>query len=145
MESAVAVLQAAREATGSATLKIILETGELKTAEAIALAAGMAIEEGGADFLKTSTGKTPISATPAAVAILLDVIIGSGRDVGLKISGGVREAADAALYLDMVDAAMDDTLDEDEGPHWATPERFRFGASALLDALLIQIGSEPKA
>jgi deoxyribose-phosphate aldolase len=144
MERAVAILQAGREAAGSATLKVILETGELKTAEAIALAAGMAIEEGGADFLKTSTGKTPVSATPAAAAILLDVIRGSGRDVGLKISGGVREAADAALYLDMVDSAMDDAMEE-EGEHWATPERFRIGASALLDALLTQIESEPKA
>lgn len=141
-EIAIEVLRAAREAAGSATLKVILETGELGSAGAIALAAGIAIEEGGADFLKTSTGKTPVSATPAAVAILLDVIAGSGRDVGLKISGGVRTVEDAALYLDMVDSMMDETIEDGEG-HWAVPGRFRIGASSLLEALLIQIGSEP--
>lgn len=143
MEAAIAVLSAAREAAEGVTLKWILETGELKTPEAIALAAGMAIEEGGADFLKTSTGRTAIGATPEAVETMLDVISGSGHDCGIKISGGLREAADAAAYLAMADEAMIDFKDEDE-PNWATPARFRLGASALLDALRLQIQSEPK-
>lgn len=144
METAVALLRAAREASGGATLKIILETGELKAPEAIALAAGMAIEEGGADFLKTSTGTTPVSATPEAVDAMLSVIAGSGHDCGIKISGGVREAEQAAAFLDLVDRRMDALRDEDAA-HWATPERFRIGASALLDALVTQIESEPRS
>jgi deoxyribose-phosphate aldolase len=144
MEAAIAVLEAAREAAGSATLKWILETGELKTQEAIALASAMAIEEGGADFLKTSTGRTPVSATPEAIETMLDVISGSGHDCGVKASGGVKEVADAVAFLTTADEAMVDFKDEDE-PHWATPERFRIGASSLLDALLLQIASEPKA
>lgn len=143
MEDAVALLSAAREEAEGLTLKWILETGELKTPDAIALAAAMAIEEGGADFLKTSTGRVATGATPEAVEILLDVISGSGHDCGIKISGGVREAADAAAYLAQADEAMADFKDEDE-PYWATPARFRLGASSLLDALLLQIASEPK-
>ena len=143
MESAVALLAAGREAAEGVTLKWILETGELKTPQAIALAAGMAIEEGGADFLKTSTGTTATGASPQAVEIMLDVISGSGHDCGVKVSGGVREAADAAAYLAMAEEAMADFKDEDE-PHWATPARFRIGASALLDALILQIESEPR-
>jgi deoxyribose-phosphate aldolase len=142
METAVALLRTAREASGGATLKIILETGELKTPEAIALAAGMAIEAGGADFLKTSTGKTAVAATPEAVETMLSVIGGSGHDCGLKISGGVREASEAAAYLALVDRRMDAFASEDE-THWGTPARLRFGASALLDALITQIESEP--
>jgi deoxyribose-phosphate aldolase len=142
MESAVALLAAGREAAEGVTLKWILETGELKAPEAIALAAGMAIEEGGADFLKTSTG-TGAGASPEAVEIMLDVISGSGHDCGIKISGGVREAADAVAYLAMAEEAMADFRDEDE-PHWASPSRFRIGASALLDALTLQIESEPR-
>lgn len=143
MEDAVALLSAAREEAEGLTLKWILETGELKTPDAIALAAAMAIEEGGADFLKTSTGRVATGATPEAVEILLDVISGSGHDCGIKISGGLREAADAAAYLAQADEAMADFKDEDE-PYWATPARFRLGASSLLDALLLQIASEPK-
>jgi deoxyribose-phosphate aldolase len=144
MESAIAVLSAGREAAGAATLKWILETGELRTPEAIALASAMAIEEGGADFLKTSTGTTDVSATPQAVEIMLDVISGSGHDCGLKVSGGVREARDAVAYLAMADEAMADFKDDDE-PYWATPARFRIGASRLRDALILQIESEPKS
>ena len=144
METAIAALEAGREAAGATTLKWILETGELKTQDAIALAAAMAIEEGGADFLKTSTGRTPRGATPAAVETMLDVISGSGHDCGVKISGGVAEAREAAEYLAMADEAMADFKDDDE-LHWASPERFRLGASRLIDVLLQQIASEPKA
>lgn len=118
---------AVREICGAATLKTILETGELREADRIRQAADAALA-GGADFLKTSTGKVPVNATPEAAAILLDAILASGRDVGLKPAGGVRTTADAAVYLELCDRKM--------GPDWATPEHFRIGASSVLTALL---------
>lgn len=113
------------------TLKTILETGELKTPDLIREAARIAIGTG-ADFIKTSTGKTATSATPGAVAIMLDEIAASGRRVGIKPSGGIRTLADARAYLDLTDRKM--------GPGWATPDTFRFGASGLLDVLLAAAG-----
>ncbi len=108
-------------------LKVILETGMLPDQAMVRKAADIAIGCG-ADFIKTSTGKTPVSATPEAVATMLDAIKAADRTVGLKPSGGIRTLADARLYLDMVDAAM--------GPVWASPGTFRFGASGLYDALM---------
>jgi predicted acylesterase/phospholipase RssA len=87
----------------------------------------------GADFIKTSTGKTKISATPEAVTTMLQVIRDSERPVGLKPSGGIRAIADAQQYLDLADAIM--------GPQWATPHTFRFGASGLLDAVEAELRS----
>lgn len=113
------------------TLKTILETGELGSPDLIREAARIAIGTG-ADFIKTSTGKTATSATEAAVSIMLDEIAASGRRVGIKPSGGIRTLADARVYLDLVDRKM--------GPVWATPATFRFGASGLLDALLVAVG-----
>ena len=112
---------------GAAPLKAILETGELATPERIGAAADAALA-GGTDFLKTSTGKVPVNATPEAAAILLDAIAASRRAVGLKVAGGVRTTADAAVYLALCDRRM--------GPGWATPGRFRIGASGVLAALL---------
>ena len=111
-------------------LKVILETGEIGDADTIRLAAQLAVDEG-ADFIKTSTGKTPVSASLAATAIMLDVIAGAGRPVGLKPSGGIRTLADAGAYLAQADQTM--------GPSWASARTFRFGASGLLDALLAVI------
>jgi deoxyribose-phosphate aldolase len=108
-------------------LKVILETGMLPDQAMVRKAADIAIDCG-ANFIKTSTGKTPISATPEAVATMLEAIRASERTVGLKPSGGIRTLADAKRYLDMVDAAM--------GPVWASPGTFRFGASGLYDALI---------
>lgn len=108
-------------------LKVILETGVLLDQNTIRRAADLAIESG-ADFIKTSTGKTPVSATPEAVSTMLEAIQAADRSIGLKPSGGIRTLADAMLYLDLVDAAM--------GPVWASPGTFRFGASGLYDALL---------
>lgn len=108
-------------------LKVILETGELREARLIAQASRLAIEAG-AQFLKTSTGKTPVSATPEAARVMLECIRESGRPVGFKASGGLRRPADAALYLALADEIM--------GPDWAQPHTFRFGASSLLDPLL---------
>jgi deoxyribose-phosphate aldolase len=121
------MLQAVREVVHApAHLKVILETGELIYPERIRRASELAIKSG-ADFIKTSTGKTKISATPEAVTTMLQVIRDSERPVGLKPSGGIRTVADAQQYLDLADAIM--------GPQWATPQTFRFGASGLLDAV----------
>jgi deoxyribose-phosphate aldolase len=108
-------------------LKVILETGMLPDLDMVRKAADIAIDSG-ADFIKTSTGKTPVSATPEAVGAMLEAIKAADRTVGLKPSGGIRTLADAQTYLGMVDAAM--------GPVWASPGTFRFGASGLYDALI---------
>ena len=111
-------------------LKVILETGELKDPHLIETASRIAIAAG-ADFLKTSTGKTPVSATPEAAEIMLNAIKASGRSVGLKPSGGIRTVADAKIYLDLADSVM--------GPGWATPRTFRIGASSVYDTLIAAI------
>ncbi len=126
------------EASGSARVKAILETGVLGDADLIREAAELAID-GGADFIKTSTGKVPVNATPQAVSVMLDVISKAKRPVGLKPAGGVKTTADAETYLDLCADVM--------GPDWATPETFRFGASGVLDALLATLSGadEPVA
>jgi len=111
-------------------LKVILETGELVSPALIRGAAELAVAHG-ADFIKTSTGKTKVSATHEATEIMLDVIRTSGRAVGLKPSGGIRTLADATSYLHQADEMM--------GAGWATPGTFRFGASGLLTALVASI------
>lgn len=115
-----------RSVEGRAHLKVILETGELVSKDLVTRAARLAIAHG-ADFIKTSTGKTPVSATPDAVRWMLEVIASTDRAVGIKPSGGIRTLADASIYLDLADEIM--------GPSWATPSTFRFGASGLLDDL----------
>jgi deoxyribose-phosphate aldolase len=114
----------------SHVLKAILETGELVTPSAIHGAAELAVARG-ADFIKTSTGKTSQSATLEATAIMLGVIQGAGRTVGLKPSGGIRTLEDATHYLTQADDLM--------GADWAVPATFRFGASGLLTALIAAI------
>lgn len=116
------------------TLKVILETGELAKPDLIRQAARIAIGTG-ADFIKTSSGRTPVSATPEAVRIMLEEIRSAARPVGIKPSGGIRTLADARTYLDLADAIM--------GPDWASPGTFRFGASGLLDACLDAAGAAP--
>ncbi|WP_300273668.1 deoxyribose-phosphate aldolase [Halomonas sp.] len=118
------------QACGDATLKVILETGELKEPALIRRAAELAIE-GGADFLKTSTGKVAVNATLEASEILLEAIRASDRDVGFKAAGGVRTAEDAQAYLALTERIM--------GASWITPDHFRFGASGLLDDLLVTL------
>lgn len=122
-----ALVAAVRAACGPACLKVILETGTLETPERVAQASLLALEEG-ADFLKTSTGKSPVSATPEAAGLMLAAIAASGKPAGLKVSGGLRRVADAAAYLAIADALM--------GPGWATPKTFRLGASSLYGALM---------
>jgi deoxyribose-phosphate aldolase len=127
------LLRAVRRACDGLVLKVILETGELREPALIDSAAHLALAEG-ADFLKTSTGKTPVSATPAAARALLGAIAAdaqaAGR-VGFKAAGGIRSVADAAVYLDLVETTL--------GAAALVPARFRIGASALLadiDAVL---------
>lgn len=121
------LMREVKELAGEVTLKAILETGELKDLALIGLASEAAID-GGADFLKTSTGKTPVGATPEAARMMLETIARKGGDVGFKASGGVRTLAQAAKYLALADEVM--------GANWAGPRHFRIGASSLLDALL---------
>ncbi len=110
--------------------KVILETGELPDDAAVRNASELAIGLG-ADFIKTSTGKTAVSATLAAARTMLDAIAAADRTVGIKPSGGIRSYDDAMAYLDLAAEVM--------GPEWATPATFRFGASGLLDALLAEL------
>jgi deoxyribose-phosphate aldolase len=123
--------------TGShpATLKVILETGVLQEPSTIRAAAAVAVANG-ADFLKTSTGKLEPAATPEAASALLDVIAAAqrtGQRIGLKVAGGVKTVADAAIYLDLADRVLE--------PHGAHPANFRFGASGLLNDIVRVLGS----
>lgn len=120
-------LNKARELTKDKTLKIIIESGELKSTVNIRKAAQMAVDAG-ADFIKTSTGKTPVSATPEAANAILEVIKTSGKDVGFKASGGIKTLEDAKKYLSLAVAVM--------GPDWISAKHFRIGASSLLNNLL---------
>lgn len=126
-----ALVAAVSDAIGEqATLKVILETGELPDEASIRSAARAAIR-GGAGFLKTSTGKTAHGASLSAARILLEAIRDCGRDdesLGIKISGGVRDLATAKSYLDLADEIM--------GREWARAATFRFGASGLLTDLV---------
>ena len=124
----------ARTADAGALMKVILETGELVERGLIGRAADFAIEHG-ADFVKTSTGKSPVSATPEAARVMLEAIAASGRPVGLKPSGGIRTAADADVYLDLAESIL--------GVGWPTPATFRFGASGVLDALVAAVDGDP--
>jgi len=108
-----------------ASMKVILETGEVP-ADRVADVARFAIAAG-ADFIKTSTGKTPVSATPGAVRVMLEVIAATEHRVGIKPSGGISQFADAEQYLAMAEQVV--------GSEWVTAETFRFGASRLLDTL----------
>ncbi len=126
-------VRAVKAACGAATLKAILETGAIEDEALIGVAAMRALE-GGADFLKTSTGKVPVNATPRAAEILLDAIARSDGQAGFKASGGVRTVEEAGVYLALADRIM--------GPGWAGPRHFRIGASSLLDALLATLGGE---
>jgi deoxyribose-phosphate aldolase len=128
----VAVLRAVRRACEGLRLKVILETGELADDALMRRAAALALAEG-ADFLKTSTGKTPVGATPTAARALLETIASTaGSTAGFKASGGVRTVADAALYAGLVREIL--------GEAALTPQRFRLGASGLLDDIEAVLG-----
>jgi deoxyribose-phosphate aldolase len=116
-------------------LKVILETGALADARLIRQAAVLALAEG-ADFLKTSTGRVTVGATPAVARVMLETIAASpGSRAGFKASGGVRTVADAALYAGLVREIL--------GAPALTPQRFRLGASALLDEIEALLDGAP--
>jgi deoxyribose-phosphate aldolase len=115
-------------------LKVILETGKLVDPSTIRLASDIALAAG-VDFIKTSTGKVAVNATPEAAEIMLRAIAESGCPAGFKAAGGIRTTADAGLYLAIADRIL--------GPSWASPDTFRFGASGLLTDLLATLGASP--
>ena len=112
-------------------LKVILETGLLRTAENIAQASFLAMEAG-ADFIKTSTGKVDVNATPAAAYVMCECIAcyykATGRMVGFKPAGGISSAADAICYYSIVSSLL--------GKAWLNKEWFRFGVSRVANSLL---------
>ncbi len=124
---------AVKSACGPASLKVILEVGELGSYEAIRRACDIALAAG-ADFVKTATGKLPISSTPPIALLMCESIRDhahrTGREAGLKLAGGIRSTKSALGYL----ALVNETL----GAAWLAPGRFRIGASSLLDDLLMQ-------
>jgi deoxyribose-phosphate aldolase len=126
-----------KEACGEAHLKVILEVAELGTYDNVRRASLLAIA-GGGDFIKTSTGKLPGAATLPVTLVMLetirDVYEETGRAVGMKPAGGIRTAKQAVQYL----VQLHETL----GPEWLTPDRYRFGASSLLNDVLMQIRKE---
>ncbi|MDR1682404.1 MAG: deoxyribose-phosphate aldolase [Candidatus Symbiothrix sp.] len=124
-----------KEACRNAHLKVILETGLLKTAANIKKASILAMYSG-ADFIKTSTGKVYPGASPEAVYVMCEAVkeyhLLHNRKVGVKVSGGVRTPEEAVLYYTIVKKIL--------GEEWLTPEYFRIGASSLAANLLNAIG-----
>jgi deoxyribose-phosphate aldolase len=124
---------ATREASGDAHLKVILETGELATYDNVRRASWLAMLAG-ADFIKTSTGKVTPAATLPVTLVMLEAVRDFrdqvGRQVGVKAAGGIRNAKDAVRYLVVVNETC--------GDDWLSPDWFRFGASSLLNDLLMQ-------
>ena len=127
-----------RSETSDAVLKVILETGALKTPELIR-AASLLSMFAGTDFIKTSTGKIDVAATPEAAVVMCHAIKDyydkTGRRVGFKAAGGVRTAEDAALYYTIVREIL--------GEEWITTELFRIGASSAANNILSTIEGEP--
>jgi deoxyribose-phosphate aldolase len=124
---------AVKEAAGPAHLKVILETGELGTYDNVRRASWLAMLAG-ADFIKTSTGKVPVAATLPVTLVMLEAVrdfrARTGRQVGVKPAGGIRTTKDAIKYLVLIN--------ETAGDDWLSPDWFRFGASSLLNDLLMQ-------
>ena len=126
-----AAVQCARDHVSvNQTLKVILETGELGSRERILAAADIAISNG-ADFIKTSTGKVPVNATPEAAMVMLEAIAGSCKDVGFKAAGGIKTVNEAQAYLQLAEERL--------GAHWVDSAHFRFGASSLLQHALVEM------
>ncbi len=127
-------IAATKEACGTAHLKVILETGELQTYDNVRLASEIAMRAG-ADFIKTSTGKISPAATMPVTLVMFEAIrdffYETGIRIGMKPAGGIRTAKQALAYLVM--------LKETLGDDWLTPDLFRFGASTLLNDVLMQI------
>jgi len=127
-------IAAVKEACGAAHLKVILETGELVTYDNVRLASEIAMQAG-ADFIKTSTGKVSPAATMPVTLVMLEAIrdyfFATGIRIGMKPAGGIRTAKQALAYLVMVKETL--------GDDWLNPQMFRFGASTLVNDVLMQI------
>jgi deoxyribose-phosphate aldolase len=125
---------ASKEACGNAHLKVILETGELGSYDQVRRASMIAMVAG-ADFIKTSTGKIGTNATPPTALCMAEAIRDfadqTGTAVGLKLAGGIRSAKQSWQYLVLVQETL--------GSAWLTPDRFRIGASSLLNDVLMQM------
>ena len=126
-------IEAVKKACGTAHLKVIFETGELATYDNVRRASWLAMMAG-ADFIKTSTGKVQPAATLPVTLVMLEAVRDyrreTGRQVGVKPAGGIRTSKDAIKYLVMVNEVC--------GDDWLSPDWFRFGASTLLNDLLLQ-------
>jgi deoxyribose-phosphate aldolase len=124
---------AVKDVCGSVHLKVILETGELVTYDNVRKASWIAML-GGADFIKTSTGKVATSSTLPTALVMLEAVRDfaetTGHLVGVKVAGGIRTSKDALRYLVVINETV--------GSTWLTPDLFRFGASSLLNDLLMQ-------
>lgn len=116
-----------------ALLKVILETGVLGSSDLIRIAAETAIEQG-ANFIKTSTGKVDINATPKAAEVMLEAIADSQHNVGFKAAGGIRTVEDANAYLKLAENIF--------GTDWVIANHFRFGASGLLQDVLSHMSDD---
>jgi deoxyribose-phosphate aldolase len=125
------IVSACKAKCGRATLTVTLETGVLRDPQVIHGASCVAIQEG-ANFLKTSTGKQIVNATPQASRILIGAIAESGAHVGINVSGSVRTLDEARVHMDLVKARF--------GPRWVEQGRLRLGATSLLDDLLVRLG-----
>jgi deoxyribose-phosphate aldolase len=127
-------IAAIKAACGPTHLKVILETGELVTYDNVRIASQIAMEAGG-DFIKTSTGKVNPAATMPVTLVMLEAIrdyfYATGIRIGMKPAGGIRNAKQALHYLVMVRETL--------GDDWLTPDLFRFGASTLVNDVLMQI------
>lgn len=130
-------IAATKEACGPAHLKVILETGELVTYDNVRLASEIAMQAGG-DFIKTSTGKVNPAATIPVTLVMLEAIrdyfFATGIRIGMKPAGGIRNSKQALAYLVMVKETL--------GDDWLNPDLFRFGASTLVNDLLMQIAKQ---
>ncbi|HKI68659.1 MAG TPA: deoxyribose-phosphate aldolase, partial [Verrucomicrobiae bacterium] len=127
-------IAATKQAASPAHLKVILETGELVTYDNVRLASEIAMQAG-ADFIKTSTGKVSPAATMPVTLVMLEAIrdyfFATGVRIGMKPAGGIRNSKMALHYLVMVKETL--------GDDWLTPDLFRFGASSLVNDVLMQI------
>ena len=128
---------ASKAAAGDAHIKTILEVGELGSYDRVRRASLIAMAAG-SDTIKTSTGKIPLASTPTFALVMAEAIrdfaTETGKEVGLKVAGGIRAAKDALRYLVIVNETLGDA--------WLTPDRFRIGASSLLNDLLMQIDKQ---
>jgi len=135
-EQVMARVERVKRAAGDAKVKAILETGVLEDADLIRRAARLALD-GGADFIKTSTGKVAVNATLSAAEIMLEVLRDVDPTRGFKPAGGIRTTQDAANYLELCDRIM--------GEGWAEPQHFRIGASSVLTALIATLDGQTEA